>query len=424
MANAFDEKVAAKSASQLKGGIFFAICMVLAAIGVAWGASPIKPVAFNLKPMGDVKWLDTLGKGSRMFEGAIIGPASMAFKRYEEMAPEDEEATAEEEEGSVKFAPRMGEYMFTGLSNGSLVQVNMATGAVETVLKTIGDDAKYLSNGWKCGDKMTERLCGRTMGLAFDQDRLRLYILDAFKGLYSVDLEERAKVKLADEDPDGNPFNYLHGVAVSRHTGMVYFTEPSRNLKQTSLRAGVLDSSGGGRLYQFDPVEGIVKTLISNLNFPTGVTILENKEGSADASVLIAEPGRARIRRYNIPSKKGKKGTVGTFTDNLPGLPMSLQWDQKKDTLLVGCEARPAFYSTLAAQPHLRRFLATIQGWAYELVFPRRPAVLVLSRKGKVVKALSDPTPKSNGMVSATAYKGDLYLGFDSESFITKVPKF
>ena len=109
--------------------------------------------------------------------------------------------------GALSFAFRPdseGEYidtdMYTGLFDGRLVKVNLETGVTEDVFNTNKD--LRLQPQFQCGDYYLEHLCGRPMGMQFDNDGLRLIVLDAYKGLLSVNLEDQKYEYLSREAAD------------------------------------------------------------------------------------------------------------------------------------------------------------------------------------------------------------------------------
>lgn len=421
MVNRHDEKLAAKASA--RGTTLFLLSVFVLGVSIATAVwwSPIEPIAFTAKPLPDVKWDDRL-TGAVSIPMPISGPAALAFKKYEGVSDVLEGVDGEEAQ-----APKNGNYMYASGQDGTVVEVELATGQSK-VLVNVSDQGKYLAAGYKCGDlKEVEYICGRSMGMAFDQDNLRLYVLNAYRGLYSIDVQAKTITKMSEEDEDGQKYKFLYGLAVSRHTGIVYFTEALTTNSRAYMRAGVLEGAPNGRLLSFNPTDGTVRLLASKMYFPTGVLIQENKDGSADEAVLVAETSRARIRRIPIWKDLNKKASPSTFSENLPGLPMSLQWaDSSRKEIIVGCEARTSWLDSLSKYPHARAFLATIQGWVFDLFLPRKGIVLRLDNKGALIGKALQSGPASVSLTSAQVFEGSLYLandGWDVAS-IAKLDKF
>lgn len=421
MRNRHDEMLAEKASARCTTSLLLSIFVVGISVATAIWYSPIEPIAFTAKPIPEVKWDDRLSSAKIIPLDNVRGPATLAFKKYEGNAD-----VLEGVEGEETTQPKKGTYMYTSGTDGTVVEIELATGATK-VLVNVSDQSKYLSNGYKCGDQRDiEFLCGRSMGVAFDQDNLRLYVLNAYKGLYSLDIQSKTLEKMSEEDENGAKYNFLYGLAVSRHTGIVYFTEAMTTKGRQFMRAGVLEGAPNGRLLSFNPTDGQVRLLASKMYFPSGVLILENKDGTADEAILVAETSRARIRKISIWKDPSKKATPSTFSENLPGLPLSLQWDQDRKEIIVACEARATWSDYLSKYPKVRAFIAAIQGWLYDMVLPRRGIVVRLDQKGHIIGKVLQDSSASSSLTSAHVFDGALYLandGWDTAS-IAKLEKY
>lgn len=80
------------------------------------------------------------------------------------------------------------------------------------------------------GDQRLHGICGRPMGLSFDEQTGQLFIADADNGLMVVG-PRGGPATLLVSSVAGLRFNFLAAVDVCQATGIVYFTEASSNFK-------------------------------------------------------------------------------------------------------------------------------------------------------------------------------------------------
>lgn len=283
--------------------------------------------------------------------------------------------------------------MYATLANGKVVEIDLTTGEQQTVITT--GETTRLSSGWECGMYYTESYCGRPMGLAFDHDGLRLYVADAYTGLFRVDVDERTKTLVADADNVGKKLKFLNGITVSKATGRVYITESSTKFARRDSHRAILQGGASGRLLMYDPVDGGVTVLSDKLFFPTGVVVVPNEAGTADDYLLIAETPRARIRKYKMPadevlsdSEVDFKGKLTVWMDGLPMYPTSMFWtgEQSNAQLLVSGEERVTWVDSFSNQPIPRKMMALLnENWFYQLI-PRNSVAMKINLKGRITK--------------------------------------
>ncbi|WP_249218067.1 SMP-30/gluconolactonase/LRE family protein [Nocardia seriolae] len=174
-----------------------------------------------------------------------------------------------------------------GLADGTLVAVDPADGAVETLGNT----------------------GGRPLGLHAEPDGA-LLICDAERGLLRLD-KPGGQFEVLETDIDGVPLNFTSNVVADGDT--IYFSESTRNWKLGEYMGDMLEHSETGRLLRRDP-DGSVETLFDGLKFANGIVLAPDR-----SCVLVAETGGYRITRYWLSGPKA--GTHDHFVENLPAFP-------------------------------------------------------------------------------------------------------
>ncbi|KAF9610752.1 hypothetical protein IFM89_024608 [Coptis chinensis] len=165
-----------------------------------------------------------------------------------------------------------------------------------------------------------ESICGRPLGLQFNNATCELYIADAYFGLMSVGKNGGAATQLA-SSAEGVPFKFTNNMDIHSDSGIVYFTDSStRFSRREHLR--VSSSGGDRRLMKYDP-RGQVTVLQRGLKFANGVAL------SRDYTfVLVAETGARRVLRYWLEGPRAN--TIELFTQ-LPGVPDNIKRNARGD---------------------------------------------------------------------------------------------
>ncbi|KAG6771197.1 hypothetical protein POTOM_022544 [Populus tomentosa] len=164
--------------------------------------------------------------------------------------------------------------------------------------------------------QQTEHICGRPLGLCFDETHGDLYIADAYMGLLRVGTQGGLATKIVTH-AQGIPLRFTNGLDIDQSSGAIYFTDSSSQYQRRNYLSVVLSGDKSGRLIKYDPVNKQVRVLLSNLTFPNGVAL--SKDGDF---ILLAETTSCRILRYWI--KTSKAGTVEVFAQ-LQGFPDNIK---------------------------------------------------------------------------------------------------
>ena len=179
--------------------------------------------------------------------------------------------------------------------------------------------------GYLAWNALAGKICGRPLGLRFrienspehPEGRKVLYILDAYHGLFLLDLQTlsathlvkpTSKIHISDTVTNPDPvitlpplffddLDVFHSGADSEDVTVV-FSDASYKHPINDYRREVLDGAPRGRLFKFTLSTGRLEVLLCGLHFPNGVQSF----GSDNGEVLVAELARFRILKVNTSS--------------------------------------------------------------------------------------------------------------------------
>jgi sugar lactone lactonase YvrE len=346
------------------------VLALLAAYLLVWPV-PIDPVAWQAPVFGG--YVGPHAVNERL---SALRPISVA----PEVGPEH-----------IEFGP--DGKLYTGVLSGSVLRMNPDGTGVETVVNT----------------------GGRPLGLAFDANG-GLVVADAMKGLLAVGGDGSVTV-LADRIGN-DPILYADAVVVTAD-GRMIFTDASRRFSPVELgtfRAAlfdVIEHSCTGRVLEFQPATGQVRTIIGGLCFPNGIAL------SGDgAHVFIAETGTYRVWKVALvadgldarsidPTRGDDAARV--ILDNLPGFPDNLTRSADGRLWTGFTKPRSALIDNLATKPWLRAMSLRLP----EAMWPVPPTyghVIAFDEDGRVVADLQDPSGRLPETSGVTEHQGDLYV--------------
>jgi sugar lactone lactonase YvrE len=177
--------------------------------------------------------------------------------------------------------------LLAGLSDGSVVRLDLATGSRTVVGNT----------------------AGRPLGLEPCRDG-SILICDHDRGLLRMSADGAVEVLV--DSVAGRPLTFASNV-VEASDGTIYFTVSTRRWDLDHYIGDILEHSCTGLLVRRDP-DGEVTVLLDELKFGNGLAL------APDAShLLFAETGGYRVSRYHLTGPKA--GTVEPFAENLAGSP-------------------------------------------------------------------------------------------------------
>uniref|UniRef100_A0A0D9WZZ5 Strictosidine synthase conserved region domain-containing protein n=1 Tax=Leersia perrieri TaxID=77586 RepID=A0A0D9WZZ5_9ORYZ len=225
----------------------------------------------------------------------LVGPESVAFDEY-------------------------GEGPYSGVSDGRVLRYGGADNGWMTFATPPGYNFAKCKAPKLRPAEQTESMCGRPLGLRFDNTSGTLYIADAYKGLMRV-APRGGEARVMVKEADGVPLHFTNGVDVDQKTGEVYFTDSSMRFTRAQHEMVTATGDSTGRLIKYDPTSGHVNVLESGMTYPNGVSL------SADRShLVVALTGPCKLVRHWI--KGPKAGTSEPFAE-LPGYPDNVRSDGK-----------------------------------------------------------------------------------------------
>ena len=145
-------------------------------------------------------------------------------------------------------------------------------------------------------DPSTREGCGRPLGMEFQPDG-KLYVVDSFHGLYSIDVSSGKTDLIWDISHDvigANKVGFPNYFAVLDN-GSIIVTDTSERCSQMSIALSFVEFRAEGKVVLYNPSSKETHVILRNLSFPNG--LLLSKDGSF---IYIAETGRARILRLVV----------------------------------------------------------------------------------------------------------------------------
>ncbi|XP_045617948.1 adipocyte plasma membrane-associated protein Hemomucin [Procambarus clarkii] len=223
-----------------------------------------------------------LDAADRILDGKIVGPESIASRDPEEI--------------------------FVSLHGGKILRI---WGPRFDHFKTVA------AIGPGCDGPWQESVCGRPLGLRFAPDG-RLIVVDAYLGLFAVDVDTGNKELLFDifQEIDGAVPKIPDDLDIDAE-GNIYWSDAST---VCTLEDGIVEffSDPSGRLIKFDPKTKTNTVLVKNVHFANGVQLSPDQD-----FILFCETFRNRVKRYWL--KGPKAGQTDVFVDRLPGMPDNIR---------------------------------------------------------------------------------------------------
>ncbi|XP_034677725.1 protein STRICTOSIDINE SYNTHASE-LIKE 10-like [Vitis riparia] len=134
-----------------------------------------------------------------------------------------------------------------------------------------------------------EQVCGRPLGLKFNEATCDLYIADAYFGLLVIG-QNGGVAKQVAISAEGVPFRFTNALDIDQNTGVVYFTDTSTIFQRWAYAIAMQIGDKTGRLLKYDPRTKEVTVLLRGLSFSNGVALSEDKD-----FVLVTETTAAKI---------------------------------------------------------------------------------------------------------------------------------
>ncbi|XP_071723651.1 protein STRICTOSIDINE SYNTHASE-LIKE 2-like [Rutidosis leptorrhynchoides] len=202
-----------------------------------------------------------------------------------------------------------------------------------------------------CGDPSMEHICGRPLGVRFNQSSGDLYICDAYYGLLKVGPKGGVATVIANQ-AEGIPFKFTNGLDIDPETGILYFTHSSSKFDRRNYIQTLLTGDASGRLMKYDPTTKQVTVLVNNLAFPNGV--LMSDDGNY---IFVVEMLKKRVIKYWI--KTEKVGTIEVFA-RLPGAPDNIHKSPRGGYWVAIYSKNDKFMKFIQERPAIGKFLSSL----------------------------------------------------------------
>lgn len=213
-----------------------------------------------------------LAGATRMFEGQIIGPTSLAIHK---------------------------DFIYAGTAGGAVWRGNLRTGNATRIAKINNDLCER--KPWDSS------LCGRPLGVRVDASGV-LYFVDAYLGLHSVTFDAEDRVQLTPllslETVGGR---YMGHLVIDEGAGsagpgshMIYITVASSKRDVTQWTAMVIEPDTTGFVVQYDTASGQWAIIWDKLWYPTSIELTDDR-----SAILVAEFSSRKVLKYYIRGRCG-----------------------------------------------------------------------------------------------------------------------
>ncbi|KAL1548743.1 protein STRICTOSIDINE SYNTHASE-LIKE 2-like [Salvia divinorum] len=177
------------------------------------------------------------------------------------------------------------------------------------------------------GGSEREHICGRPLGLRFDEKTGGLYIADAYMGLLYVGPHGGLSTPIVTQ-ANGVTLGFTNSVDVDQVTGVVYFTDSSTRFQRRKFVWAIMSGDDSGRLMKFDPRTRKTSVLVEKLKFPNGVALSRNGD-----FLLFVETTTCKL--YKLWLKTGNLEELMEF----PGFPDNIKRNRNGE-FWVGINSR------------------------------------------------------------------------------------
>jgi 2-keto-4-pentenoate hydratase/2-oxohepta-3-ene-1,7-dioic acid hydratase in catechol pathway/sugar lactone lactonase YvrE len=320
--------------------------------------------------------------------------------------------------------------LYYGIRDGSIRRINTAvqnlTDAKEEFVVRTSEKIPFEECHQRslAGDTSIEHLCGRVLGLDFD-DLGRLVFADNTHGILRVDSQEENGIV----DYDGQLRSNLQVTTLVTHykeeklkffnsialrSDSIYFTDSSTKFKRPDYRLEVLESKPTGRFFRYDLDTKEVELILDGLYFANGLA--SSQDGRY---IYISDMMRYRIIRYDTITR-----SHDIFMENLFCIVDNLT--QRDGLLYLGCSStRSAFMDKiLSPYPIVKKIINCVP--YFEKVFDffksKEGIIMTVDEQGSVTQVFYDKTGTHFKWLSeAFFYEGWIYAGSVMEDVLRRI---
>ncbi|KZV32298.1 adipocyte plasma membrane-associated protein-like [Dorcoceras hygrometricum] len=264
-----------------------------------------------------------------------------------------------------------------------------------------------------------EHLCGRPLGLRFNQKTGHLYIADAYMGLIEVGPNGGLGIPLA-KQVDRVNYGFTNSLDIDQSNGLVYFTDSSTRFPRSNHIPMILCGDNTGRLMKFDPKTKETAVLLSNLMFPNGVALSKNGD-----FLLFVETTTCKLFKFWL--KTSKAGILEVLTQ-FPGFPDNIKRNKKGEFWVGITSQRTKFLDLIISNPWIGKLLLKMSIDVTKFTCTWRRFVggqgamgIRLDEDGNVMEILDGTMRRKWKFVSEVEEEdGHLWVGSVTRSFVVK----
>ncbi|KAL8489363.1 hypothetical protein ACS0TY_024833 [Phlomoides rotata] len=263
----------------------------------------------------------------------------------------------------------------------------------------------------------TEPICGRPLGLGFNEKTGDLYIADAYLGLQVVGPNGGLSSPLSTE-VNGVAFGFTNSLDIDPDSGTVYFTDSSTRFTRRNHISVIITGDNTGRLMKFDVKTRKTSLLLNNLKFPNGVAV--SKDGDF---LVFVETTTCRL--FKLWLKTPKVGNVEVIYQ-FPGFPDNVKRNENGEFWVGINSRRGKFLEWIISNPWigntLVRVLDVTKIYSCLVRFIGKTGLgIKLDGIGNVVEVLDSNKGKRWKQVSEVNQRNEnLWIGSVTMSYVVK----
>ena len=262
------------------------------------------------------------------------------------------------------------------------------------------------------------KLGGRPLGVAVDT-LANVWVASADIGLLKITAQGEVTTEL--NEVDGLAIRYADDLDIANN-GKIYFSDASTKFFSAdwggTLEASLLDimeHGGHGRVIEYDPANGIARTIKSGLNFANGIAIDPDQQ-----FVLVVETGSYRVWKLWIAGTKAGQDEI--IIENVPGFPDNIHVG-KEGRFWVGLTApRSAVLDKLSSKPKLRKVVQRLPAFMRPQVVPYG-AVFAIDKNGQMLSNKQSPSGSVYATTGAAETDDYLYITSLTAPFLARIAK-
>nr|CAB3226772.1 adipocyte plasma membrane-associated protein-like [Phallusia mammillata] len=263
--------------------------------------------------------------------------------------------------------------LYTGLSDGRIVRIEPSgDGRIGFGKSTTIAELKLQG----------KRNHGRPLGVRLLGDTL--YVVDAYSGLYKLNVKTSKLSKLVGLEDASPPMKFPDDLSVTADERKIYFSDASAKYSIDELMPLALSGLCDSRILEYDTKTKSLKVVISGLCFANGVQL-----SSDEKQLIVTETLGHKVLFYDVATWKRTKLV------RLPAMPDNIRPSSKGTYWIALTNPRDGMKIVMDKYPVLRQIIAgTFSSKQLEKVISPFCIVMEMDENGEILQTLQDPTSK------------------------------